>query len=120
MANNYRPISVLTHINKIFEKVLFKRLSSHLIKNKILFDYQFGFREGHSTTQALIELTDKLKSAIDDGKYSCGIFIDLTKAFDTVNHSILIDKLNSYGISGNSNKLIESYLENRVQYVDVK
>ena len=119
LANNYRPISVLTHINKIFEKVLFSRLSSFLFENKILFDYQFGFREGHSTTQALIELTDNLKSAIDDGKFSCGIFIDLTKAFDTVNHSILIEKLDNYGISGNSNKLMKSYLDNRFQYVDV-
>ncbi|CAL4157377.1 unnamed protein product, partial [Meganyctiphanes norvegica] len=98
--SNYRPISVLTHINKIFEKVLFNRLSSHLTKHNLLYNYQYGFRKGHSTTQALVELTDNLKTSIDNGNYACGIFIDLTKAFDTVNHSILIDKLNKYGVSG--------------------
>ena len=67
----------------------------------------------------LTELTDNLKTAIDNGKYSCGIFIDLTKVFDTVDHSILIDKLNYYGISGDSNNLLKSYLENRAQYVEI-
>ena len=117
--SNYRPISVLTHINKIFEKVLFNRLSSHLTKHNLLYNYQYGFREGHSTTQALVELTDNLKTSIDNGNHACGIFIDLTKAFDTVNHSILIDKLNKYGVSGKANSLLKSYLENRVQYVEV-
>ena len=116
---NYRPISILTHINKIFEKILFSRLSSHLNKHNLLYDYQYGFREGHSTTQALTELTDSLKESVDKGKYSCGIFIDLTKAFDTVNHSILIDKLKKYGVSGIANNLLNSYLDNRTQYVEV-
>ena len=79
-------------MNKVFEKILHKRLYKYLTKFKILFEYQFGFREGHSTTQALIEITDRLKSAIDNKDLTCGFFIDLTKAFDTVDHSILLEK----------------------------
>ncbi len=89
---NYRPISVLSQVNKVFEKILHKRLFKYLTKFKILYEYQFGFREGHSTTQALIEITDRLKNAMDAKKLTCGIFIDLTKAFDTVDHDILLKK----------------------------
>ena len=96
--SNYRPISVLSLMNKVFEKILHKRLYKYLTKFKILFEYQFGFREGHSTTQALIEITDRLKSAIDNKDLTCGIVIDLTRAFDTVDHSILLEKMFHYGI----------------------
>ena len=90
--SNYRPISVLSKINKVFEKILHIRLYKYLTKFKILYKYQFGFREGHSTTQALTEITDRLKLAIDKQELTCGIFIDLTKAFDTVDHNILLQK----------------------------
>ena len=117
--SNYRPISVLSLMNKVFEKILHKRLYKYLTKFKILYEYQFGFREGHSTTQPLIEITDRLKSAIDNKDLTCGIFIDLTKAFDTVDHNILLKKMFHYGIRGNVYNLFQSYLSNRQQYVRV-
>ena len=106
-------------INKIFEKIIHVRLYSYLSKFNILYKYQFGFREGHSTNQALTEITDKIKFAMDRKLLTCGIFIDLTKAFDTVNHRILLDKLYHYGIRGNVHKLFTSYLSNRKQYVKI-
>ena len=90
--SNYRPISVLSLINKVFEKILHKRLYNYLTKFNILYKYQFGFREGHSTTQALDEITDRFRLAIDKQELTCGIFIDLTKALDTVDHNILLQK----------------------------
>ena len=117
--SNYRPISVLSTVNKVFEKILHKRLYKYLSKFEILYDYQFGFREGHSTTQALVEITDRIKFAIDKNELTCGIFIDLTKAFDTVNHHILLQKMYNYGIRGNVYSLFKSYLSNRQQFVKV-
>ena len=101
----------------MFEKLLYIRLYKYLTKFKVLYDYQYGFRQNHSTMQALIEITDYIKAAIDGKKLVCGTFLDLTKAFDTVDHNILIKKLNNYGIRGVANKLIKSYLTNRYQYV---
>ena len=91
--SNYRPISILSSINKVFEKLLYRRLYDHFTKLNILYDYQYGFRQNHSTNQALIEIIDYLGSSIDEGKQVCGIFLDLTKAFDTVDHDILLKKL---------------------------
>ena len=117
--SNYRPISVLSVLNKIFEKLLYKRLYKFLNKHKVLYEYQFGFRQGHSTSHALIEIIDSIKSAIDNNKYVCGIFLDLSKAFDTVNHEILLKKLHHYGIRGQTNQLFKSYLTNRKQLVEI-
>merc|ERR1712179_118848 len=117
--SNYRPISVLSQVNKIYEKLLHKRLYKYLTKFEILYEYQFGFREGHSTTQALVEITDRIKRALDNKDLTCGIFIDLTKAFDTVDHNILLQKMHHYGIRGNANNLFKSYLTCRQQFVKI-
>ena len=118
-VSNYRPISVLSCINKIFEKLLAKRIYSFLEKNHILYEFQYGFRKGHSTNHALIEITDRIKLAIEDKELICGIFLDLSKAFDTVDHNILLSKLEHYGIRGQAFNLLKSYLTDRKQYVQI-
>ena len=117
--NNYRPISILSSINKIFEKILYNRLIKYIDKFQILYKYQYGFRKNHSTDHALIELIDQIKLSIDNNQMTCGIFVDLSKAFDTVNHQILLNKLEHYGIRGKALELFESYLTGREQYVQI-
>ena len=92
-------------------------LSALLELHNVLFQNQFGFRKFHSTSHSLVEITEVIKESIDNGRYGCGIFIDLKKAFDTVNHRILLSKLEQYGIRGALLKWFESYLTNRTQYV---
>ena len=118
-VNNYRPISLLSNIDKIFEKLIKSRLVDFLDENKIIFKNQFGFRNKHSTTHALINLTEQIRTNLDKGLYTCGVFIDLQKAFDTVDHAILLSKLHHYGVRGLSNQWFRSYLSNRQQYVYV-
>ncbi len=115
--SNYRPISLLSIFGKIFEKLMHKRLYNFLELHEILFQMQFGFRNGHSTDHALISLSEKIKSTLDSNRVGCGIFIDLQKAFDTVNHSILLQKLSHYGIRGTPLLWFQSYLTDRQQYV---
>ena len=116
---NYRPISLLSVFSKIHEKLIYKRIYSYLDKNNLIYKKQFGFRSNYSTNHALISITESIRKLLDSGLYVCGIFIDLEKAFDTVNHKILCDKLNYYGLRRNINKLIQSYLANRRQYVSL-
>ena len=123
LPQNYRPISLLDIFDKIFEKLLHTRLVSYLNKMKVFFEFQFGYRDGHSTILVLTDIIDNIKKNIDNNEYTIGIFIDLTKAFDTVDHKILLEKLTYYGIRGNAHSLISSYLSNRKQYTvinDVK
>jgi hypothetical protein len=115
LPNNYRPISLLPCFNKIFEKLLCKNLLRYLESYELLYEFQYGFRKLFSTALALIETTDGIRKLLDQGEYVLGIYVDLTKAFDTVDHDILLLKLNHYGIRGHANKFFKSYLNNRKQ-----
>ena len=118
-CNNYRPISLLSNINKIIEKLMHERLFDFLTKYKCIYDLQFGFGGGYSTNHALLDLTEDIREAIDEKKFAVGVFIDLQKAFDTVDHSILLKKLYHYGIRGIANSWFKSYLSNRKQFVTI-
>ena len=116
---NYRPISLLPAISKIFEKVIFDQILDYFNTNKLFSDNQYGFRKQHSTELAAIELVDRITSKLDNGFTPFSIFLDLSKAFDTINHDILLNKFKYYGFCEPSLKLIESYLINRAQYVEM-
>ena len=118
-VNNYRPISLISNISKIIEKLIHKSLNSFLEQKNIFYLSQFGFRDNHSTTHALIEMTDQIKDACDCGLYACGVYLDLKKAFDTVNYKILLSKLNHYEIRGIANDWFKSFLVNRTQYTNI-
>ena len=98
--SNYRPISLLSNIEKT---PLYKRLYTFLNNNSIIYNLQFGFRQLYSTSHALINITEIIRKALDDGNIGCGFFVDLQKAFDTVDHKILLAKLSHYGICRVSN-----------------
>ena len=103
--------------DKIIEKIILSRLYNFLETHNILYENQFGFRKNNSTIYAVMQITEKIKESIDKGKFGCGIFIDLRKAFDTVNHDILLLKLEHYSIRDNMLNWFKSYLSNRKQYV---
>ena len=102
---------------KILERITYNRLYSYLTENNILFNKQFGFRAGHSTENALLPLVDQISNTFNDKNYLLGIFIDLSKAFDTVDHKLLIQKLEYYRINGKNLLWFKNYLTNRKQYV---
>ena len=110
LCSNYRPISLLSCFHKLFEKVMKSKLLEYLDENNVLYKYQFGFRKTHSTNLALLEVTEQLYANLDVDNYGLGIYLDFQKAFDTVNHEILLDKLHHYGIRGNILDWFKSYL----------
>ncbi|KAL5266371.1 hypothetical protein ACHWQZ_G003709 [Mnemiopsis leidyi] len=116
--SNYRPVSTLPIFGKIFEKVIYSRLYKFALSQNLLNKNQFGFRKSHSTSHAVnfsVKIIEE-SLALKKNKHVLGIFIDLSKAFDTIDHYILLNKLDKYGIRGNTNMLIKSYLSNRTQY----
>ena len=120
LFENYRPISVLTCFSKLLEKLMYKRFYNYVEKHQILSEHQFGFRSNRSTEHAILELSNKISKAIDKGEYTIGVFLDLSKAFDTVNHGILLKKLQHYGIRGICLQWFTNYLQERTQIVKFK
>lgn len=117
IPENYRPISLISNVAKIFEKVLVSRVKVFLKKYQLTSENQFGFQDGLSTQDAIITLVNQIQESLDEGSPCLCIFIDLAKAFDTVNHVQLLSALSNIGIRGTANKLFKSYLQNREQHV---
>ena len=106
---------MLSNIDKFFEKLIYSRVIQVLEKSNL----QFGFPKHHSTNHTIINKTENIRSALDNGKFACGIFVDLQKAFDTVDHIIILKKLEHYGIRGIGNSWFKSYLDNGSQFVSI-
>ena len=111
--NNYRPISLLSSFNRIFKKLMYTRTNSFIDKEGILCSSQCEFRQKQSTEHAMLDIVNKIQSDMDKGHFSCGVFIDLQKAFDTVNHDILLQKLDYCGFRGIISEWFSSYLRQR-------
>ena len=109
----------MSNTEKILEKLMYKRIYQFLTKNNAIYDLQFGFRQNFSAAHALINLTENIRQAVDEGRIGCGILVNLQKAFDTVDHEILLSKLNHNGVRGVSNDWFRSYLSNWQQYVSI-
>ena len=119
ICGNYRSISLLSNIGKIIEKQMHKRLNVFVEKKQIYYNFQFGFRSNFSTSNTLLSIVETIQSHLDKNKFCVGVFVDLKKAFDTVDHHILLQKLEHYGIRGVANEWFSSYLKNRAQFVSI-
>ena len=117
--SNYRPISTLPFLSKLFEKAMYNRMVKFLNKFNIISPNQFGFRQNSSANDAILTFTTQIHGAINDGRYCAGIFLDFSKAFDTVNHGIMLGKLERLGFRGVSLRWLQTFLVERQQYVSV-
>ena len=117
LFTNYRPISILSSVSKVFERIIYNQLYEYLARSKIFYKGQCGFRKHHSTEHATLELVDRVTKAMDKNQLPLNIYLDLSKAFDTLDHGILSYKLDYYGIKGQSLELLNDYLSNRTQQV---
>ncbi len=120
LFTNYRPISLLPAISKVFEKVIFKQLYHFFQSNNLFYNSQYGFRSKHSTEFAALEVVDRIVTSMDENDIPINIYIDLSKAFDTLDYDILLQKLSYYGINGTSHDLMKSYLTDRKQFVQIE
>ena len=118
--DNFRPISLLPCISKVIEKCVFNQVYEYFERNKLIYGSQYGYRKSHSTETACLELVDKLHKQLDTSQSPFCVFIDLSKAFDTINHAILLSKLKYYGLDDNAVAWFNSYLTNRKQFVEVE
>ena len=118
LFTNYRPVSLLSQFSKIIEKLFANRLDSFINKHGLINNCQYGFRSNRSTSLALIEYIEEISNSIDNKNVTIGVSIDLKKAFDTIDHGILIKKLDCCGIRGIAKTWLQSYLQNRFQYVE--
>ena len=116
--SNYRPISVLPCFSKIPKRLMYNRLNKHLSNSKILYPKQFSFQKSHSTDHALLQLVDQIYESFERNEYTVAVFIDLSKAFHTVDHDILLKKLEINGISGTHLQWFQNFLSNRKQYIE--
>ena len=115
---NYRPISILRAISKVIERVIFDQMHDYFHTNKLYFEAQYGFRKKHSTALAAVEMIDRITSELDKGNTPLNIFLDLSKAFYTLDHKIMLYKLKYYEVTGPALELLRSYLSDRKQYVE--
>ena len=120
LPSNYRPISLLPYLSKIYEKIIYFRLILYFNEHSLLSPNQFGFRQNLSTQDAIIEFTENIYNSLNEKHSSMNIFIDYSKAFDTVDHKILLRKLDKYGINGSAHRLLASFLKDRKQVVRFK
>lgn len=118
-CTNYRPISLLPQFSKLLEKLFDKRLQDYLTRFSIINQSQYGFQPGRNTTQAIIDLVNTISDNIDNEKFTIGVFVDLKKAFDSLDHNHLLRKLMGYGIRGIAHSWIKSFLTNRKQIVSI-
>ena len=118
-SNNYRPISLISNISKIYEKFMHILLINILRKNKLLICYQFGFRSGYSVKHVPSSLMELIRKAVDEDKFACGIFIDLQKVFSTVEHNTLLSKLYHCGVKGAPHQWFKSYVTGRQHYTTI-
>ena len=116
-VSNYRPISILPVFSKVLERIMCNRVYHHLDSKGLLYEKQFGFQRNNSTEHAILQLTRDITSSFEKGEYTLGVFIDLSKAFEAVDHQILIKKLHYYGIDGTALKWFKSYFSNKKQHI---
>jgi Reverse transcriptase (RNA-dependent DNA polymerase) len=119
-CDNYRPISLLSTLSKVLEKIVQIKLVNHLESNNLIYKHQYGFMKGKSTEHNLLHVTNKITEALNEGKYCIGLFLELKKAFDVCSHQILLKKLEkAFGVRGTALQWFSNYLSNRTQVVDI-